>query len=73
MSAVVIQDEVKVQILGGIAVDLFEEGKELLVPVPSLACTDDGSVQHVKRGEQGRRAVAPVVMGHRAAPAPLYG
>jgi hypothetical protein len=51
------------------AFDLVEEADELLVPVLLHAAADDGPVEHVERGEQRRRAVALIVVGHRAATA----
>ena len=41
-----------------------EEADELLMPVALHAAADDRAVQHVEGGEQGRRAVALVVVGH---------
>src|SRR5262249_49221480 len=49
--------------------DLIEELDELLVTVPRHALRDQPALQHVQRGEQRRRAVALVVVGHRGAPA----
>jgi hypothetical protein len=40
--------------------------------MPLHALPDDRAVEHVQSGEQGRRAVADIVMGHRAGPAPLH-
>ena len=48
------------------ALDGVEEADELLVPVALHAVADDRAVEHVEGGEQGGRAVALVVMGHRA-------
>ena len=39
-----------------------------VVAVPGQALADHGPSQHVQGGEQGGRAVALVVMGHRACP-----
>ena len=35
------------------------------MPVALHVAADDGSIEHVHRGEQGCRAVALVVVGHR--------
>ena len=47
------------------ALDGIEEADELLVPVALHALADHGAVEHVEGREQGGRAVALVVMGHR--------
>ena len=39
------------------------------MPVALHALPDDGAVEHVERGKQGRRAVADVVVGHCPGPA----
>ena len=48
--------------------DPIEEADELLMPVARHALADDAAVEHVQRREQGRRAVADVVMRHGAGP-----
>ena len=49
-----------------------EEADELLVAMALHAAADHLAVEHVERGEQGRRAVALVVVGHRAGLARLH-
>ena len=46
------------------ALDGVEEADELLMAMLLHAAPDHGSVEHVERGEQRRRAVAFVVVGH---------
>ena len=53
------------------ALDGVEELDELLMPVVRHAAADDLAVEHVEGGEQRRRAVALVIVGHRAALAGL--
>ena len=53
------------------ALDVVEEADELLVPMLLHAAADHRAVEHVECGEQRRRAVALVVVGHRAAAARL--
>jgi hypothetical protein len=55
-----------------LAVDLVEEADELLMPMAAHALADDLAVEHVERGEQGRRAMALIIMGHRTAAAALH-
>ncbi len=43
--------------------DLFEEGHELLVPVPRLDCAGDGAGGDLQGGEQRGGAVSEVVVG----------
>ena len=55
-----------------LALDGVEEADELLMPVALHAAADDGAVEHVQGGEQRGRAVALVVVGHRAGAALLH-
>ena len=48
-----------------------QESDELLMAMALHVAADDRAVEHVQRGEEGRGAVALVVMGHRAEPALL--
>src|SRR5438128_678340 len=50
-------------------VEKAEKLQKLLMPVPRLALADNLAVQHTQGREQGRRAVALVVMRHGAAAA----
>ena len=49
-----------------------EEADELLMPVALHVAADHGAVEDVEGGEQGRRAVALVVVGHGAGAAFLH-
>jgi hypothetical protein len=69
VGAVVVHDQVDLQLARHLAVDDPQEPEELLVPVPGEALTDHVAGQHVQRGEQGGGAVALVVVGDRAGPA----
>src|SRR5580704_13836340 len=73
MRRVVVDDQVQVHLGRDFAVDLVEETDELLMPMAAHALADDLALQHVEGGEQRRRAVALVVMGHRSASAALHG
>ncbi len=53
-----------------LALDGIEEADEFLMPVALHAAPDDLALKDVEGGEQGGRAVALVVVGHRGA-APL--
>ena len=68
---VVVGDDVQIQSRRSLDIDLFEEANELLVPMARHAFADHLAIQHAQGREQGRRAVALVVMRHRAA-APLF-
>ena len=52
--------------------DGVEEADELLMPVALHAAADHRALQHVEGGEQGRGAVALVVVGHGAGTARLH-
>ena len=62
---VVVDDEVHVQLGGDVAFDQFQESQELLVAVPGPAVGENLAGRGVQRGEQRRRAVALVIVGHR--------
>ena len=69
---VVVEDHVDDLAGWDIRFDRVEEADELLMAVALHAAADDLALQNVERGEQGRRAVAFVVMGHRAGAAFLH-
>ncbi len=69
---IVVDDQMEFAAGRGLAIDLVEEADEFLMPVARHALADDPALQHVEGGEQGRRAVALVVVGHRAAAALLH-
>src|SRR5512134_3841808 len=52
--------------------DGIEEADELLMPMALHAAADDGTFQDIQCGEQRGRAVALVVVGHRAGSAFLH-
>ena len=56
MRTLIIEDEVKVQPARKGAVQLAQEFQELLLAVPAVAFTDDGTVQHAHRSVHRRRA-----------------
>ncbi len=53
------------------SLDGRDEADELLMPVARHAAADDLAFEHAEGGEQGRGAVALVVVGHGRAPARL--
>lgn len=63
---VVVHDQVQVQLRRSFGVDLLEELDPLLVTVLGHAGSDQPAFRHFDRGEQGRRAVAFIIVGHRA-------
>jgi hypothetical protein len=61
--AVVVADQVNIEVFRDVGFDVPQEGKKLLVPMPLLALGEDAAVGHIKRRKQCRRSVADVVMG----------
>lgn len=61
--AVVVHDDVNVEIGGYIALDLVKELSELCRAMPGHAFANDGSGLHVERREQRCRSVPLVVVG----------
>ena len=62
MGAVVVEDQVKVAVSAELAVELAQEVKEFLVPVPRQAGAEDFALQQVEGGKEGSGAVALVVI-----------
>src|SRR5713226_5217158 len=69
---VIVDDQMQFPPGRGLTVDLVEETDEFLMPMARHALADDGAVERVEGGEQRRRAVALVVVGHRPAAALLH-
>src|SRR5829696_3558695 len=72
VGGVVVEDDVDDLAGRDLCLDGVEEADELLVPVALHAVANDGAVEDVEGGEQRRRAVALVVMRHRAGAALLH-
>src|ERR1700687_3103645 len=68
MGRVVIGNAVDVETFASATVDGSEKLEKFLMAMLRHAAPDDLAVQYVKRGEQGRRAVAFVVMRHGSGP-----
>jgi len=60
---IIVEDYMDGLVDGNLALDAVKETDELLMVVALHVLPDDGTVQHVERGEQRRRAVPFVVMG----------
>ena len=63
---VIVQDRVHHSAGGNLGVDGVEKADELLMPVALHVLADDRAVENIHGGEQRRRAVPDVVVGHRA-------
>ena len=68
----VVGNAVDVERFGSAAVDGFEKLEKLLMAMVRHAAPDDLAFQYVERGEQGRRAVAFIVMRHGSGPSLLH-
>ena len=64
--SIVVHDKMQIEFGRGFRVDLFEEADEFLMPMPRHAITDHSAIKHTQSRKQGGRAVAFVVMRHRA-------
>lgn len=65
---IIVQDQMQIERGRRLHIDLLEEPDKLLVPMARHAVADDCSVKQTQCREEGRRAVAFVVMCHRATP-----
>ena len=63
---VVVGDQVQFQALGRLPVDLFEKTQPFDMRVALLGAGDQLALQIVERREQRGRAMAPIIMRHRA-------
>jgi len=63
VGAVVVADQVDLEVVGDVGVDLDQELLELDRPVPAVDAGDDGAIGGVERREQAGRTVADIVMG----------
>ena len=64
VGAVVVDDQVQIELLGHLFVDPSQKAEELLVPVTGLAFGDHRTGGHIQRGKQGGGSVVDVVMRH---------
>ena len=64
LCGVIVEDHVDYLARRDICFDRVQETNELLMPMALHAASDDLAFQHVQRREEGRRAVAFVIMGH---------
>ncbi len=62
MGAVVVDDQMDVELLGNALVDAPPEGEELLMAVARLASGEHGAAQHIQRGKECRGAVPLVIV-----------
>ena len=70
---VVVEDRVDLFVDRDSGLDGVEEADELLMAVTLHVTADDGAVEDIQRGEEGRGAVPLIVVGHRAGAALLHG
>ena len=73
MRAVVVHDDMQLQVAGELLVQSFKELQELLMPVSGVAMSDHLALRHLKCGKQSRGAISFVVVGHRSTAALLQG
>src|SRR5215210_2174171 len=73
VSAVVVHDQVQRDLTGKLAIQATQELQELLMSMATVALTDHFALQDFKRSKQARRAIALVVMRHRAESSLLQG
>ena len=63
MGAVVVDDQVQIELFGHLFVDPSQKAEELLVPVTGLAFGDHRTGGHIQRGKQGNGDVSVAVVG----------
>lgn len=65
--AVIVKNQVQVEVWRKLRVELAQELQELLVSVTRLTLADDLSIENIERREQRRSAVTDIVVGMRPA------
>ena len=73
VGGVIVEDQMQIEMIWGLAVDRFEERQEFACPVAGEAFTDDGARRDIECRKQRCGAVALVVMGHGSGPTLLQG
>jgi len=68
VGGVVVLDQVDVEILGRLTIDLLQEPQPFDVRVALLGARDQFALQRIESCEQRHRAVARVIVRHRARP-----
>jgi hypothetical protein len=64
VGGVVVEDQMQIEMGGGLAIDRLEEGQELVCPMAGQTFADDFAGRDVERGKERRGAVALIIMGH---------
>ena len=64
VGGVVVEDQMQIEMGGGLAINLPEEGQELVCPMAGQTFADDFAGRDVERGKKRRSAVALLIMGH---------
>ena len=62
MRSIVVDDKMQLQTARYLGVDQLQEANKFLMAVPRHAIANDCSIEHIQRREQGRRAIAFVVV-----------
>ncbi len=64
VSGVVVDHKVKIEVARDIGFDVLQEPQEFLMSMAGAALADDLTIGDIESGEQGRRAVSIIVVGH---------
>ena len=64
--AVIVHDQMQLDLPWKLLVELFEKFQKLLVPMPRIALTDHFALHHFQCGKQRSRAIAFVIVGYRS-------
>ena len=64
VGSVVVEDQRQIEMGGGLAINFFEEGQELVCSMAGQTFADDFAGRDVERGKERRGAVALIIMGH---------
>lgn len=73
VGAIIVHDQMEVELVWCLRVDFLEEPDELLMPMTRHAVANNLSVEHAQCGKQCRGTIAFVIVGHGSATALLQG
>jgi len=73
MGAIIIHDQMEIELGGSFGVDFLKESDELLMPMARQAVSNHLAVEHTEGGKQGGRPMADIIMRHGSTAALLQG
>ena len=64
VGAVIVHDQMQLQLWRGLSIDFLKETDKLLMPMPCHAIPNDLAIEHAQSGKERRGFIAFVIMRH---------